>query len=57
MKASSPPAEGAPNGMPDTFLMSSVLERDKKTVIRYLKYKPGPAFPADTFRESALLKR
>ena len=53
MKASSPAA----NGMPDTFVMSSVLERDKKTVIRYLKVTPGPGFPAETFRESALMKR
>jgi len=57
MKTSSPPVNGAPSGMPDTFLMSSVLERDKKTLVRYLKYKPGPAFAADTFRESALMKR
>ncbi|MBI3806313.1 MAG: outer membrane lipoprotein-sorting protein [Nitrospirae bacterium] len=52
MKASSPDMSG-----PDTFVMSSVLEQDKKTVIRYLKRTPGKAFPAETFRESALMKR
>jgi len=57
MKAASPPVRGAPSAMPDTFLMTSVLERDKKTLIRYLKYQPGPAFPAETFRESALMRR
>lgn len=57
MKASSPPVMGMPAGSPDTFVMSSVLERDKKTVIRYLKYTPGPVFPPETFRESALMKR
>lgn len=57
LKSSSPPVKGMPEGMPDTFVMSSVLERDKKTVIRYLKYAPGPAFPPETFRESSLMKR
>lgn len=52
MKASSPNASG-----PDTFVMSSVLERDKKTVIRYLKQSHGSGFPPETFRESALMKR
>ena len=45
------------NGMPDTFVMSSVLEKDKKTVLRYIKYTPKVAYPADTFLPSALLKR
>ena len=57
MKESSSPVIGMPKGSPDTFVMSSVLERDKKTVIRYLKYTPGLAFPAETFSESALMKR
>ena len=57
MKSSTPPVKGMPEGMPDTFVMSSVLERDKKTVIRYLKYTPGPAFPPETFSENALMKR
>lgn len=52
MKASAPGANG-----PDTFVMSSVLERDKKTVVRYLKQTPGSGFPPETFRESALMKR
>lgn len=57
MKSSSPPVKGMPEGSPDTFVMSSVLERDKKTVIRYLKYTPGSAFPPETFSENALMKR
>ena len=57
MKSSTPPVKGMPEGMPDIFVMSSVLERDKKTVIRYLKYTPGPAFPPETFSENALMKR
>jgi len=52
MKASAPNASG-----PDTFVMSSVLERDKKTVIRYLKQSHESGFPPETFRESALMKR
>lgn len=44
-------------GKPDTLVMSSVLELDKKTVIRYQKYSPGQVFPQDTFRESSLMKR
>lgn len=45
-----------PRGVPDTFVMSSVLERDKKTVIRYLKYRQSN-FPAGTFDENALMRR
>ncbi|MBI3480031.1 MAG: outer membrane lipoprotein-sorting protein [Nitrosomonadales bacterium] len=52
MKASS-----AKVSWPDTFVMSSVLERDKKTVIRYLKQTHGPGFPPETFHESSLMKR
>lgn len=52
MKASSPNAGG-----PDTFVMSSVLERDKKTVLRYLRQTRGSGFPPETFSENALMKR
>lgn len=57
MQASVPPKNGIPNGMPDTFVMSSVLERDKKTVIRYLKYTPNMQYREDTFSENSLMKR
>ena len=57
MKASSPPINGFPDGMPDTFVMSSVLERDKKTVLRYVKYTPNVQYRADTFSENSLMKR
>ncbi len=45
------------NGMPDTFVMSSVLEKDKKTVLRFLKYTPKVAYQEDTFSPGALMKR
>jgi hypothetical protein len=57
IQASTPPKNGIPNGMPDTFVMSSVLERDKKTVIRYLKYAPNVQYREDTFSENSLMKR
>ena len=57
MKASSPRMNGVPADMPDTFVMSSVLERDKKTVLRYLKHTAVPGFSAETFLPSALMKR
>ncbi|MBI3562354.1 MAG: outer membrane lipoprotein-sorting protein [Gammaproteobacteria bacterium] len=57
MKSSSPGVNGIPADMPDTFVMSSVLERDKKTVIRYFKHGTVPGFPAETFLPSALMKR
>jgi len=57
MRASSPSIDGFPSGMPDTFVMSSVLERDKKTVIRYLKYAPNVQYREDTFSENSLMKR
>lgn len=57
MKASSSGVNGIPTDMPDTFVMSSVLERDKKTVLRYLKYTAVPGFAAETFLPSALMKR
>lgn len=44
-------------GMPDIFVMSSVLEKNKKTVIRYLKYTPKVAYPDGTFSPDALMKR
>ncbi|HET7863133.1 MAG TPA: outer membrane lipoprotein-sorting protein [Burkholderiaceae bacterium] len=46
-----------PKGLPDTLLMTSVLERDKKTVIRYTKYTPVKAFPPGTFDENNLMRR
>lgn len=46
-----------PKGMPDTLMMSSVLERDKKTVIRYVKYEPNSMFAQGTFDENSLMRR
>lgn len=46
-----------PKGMPDALMMTSVLERDKKTVIRYLKYSPNSTFPPGTFDENTLMRR
>ncbi len=45
------------NGMPDTFVMSSVLEKDKKTVLRYLSYQPNVTYKQDTFSSDALMRR
>ena len=53
MKSSSPSL----NGMPDIFVMSSVLEKDKKTVIRYRKLTPNVTYAPDTFSPGALMKR
>lgn len=44
-------------GMPDTFVMGSVLEKDKKTVVRFLKYTPKVAYPEETFTPGAMMKR
>ncbi len=44
-------------GMPDVFIMSSVLEKDKYTVLRYLKFEDGKTFPPETFRKDSLTKR
>lgn len=46
-----------PKGMPDALMMTSVLERDKKTVIRYLKYTPNSSFSGGTFDENTLMRR
>jgi len=44
-------------GMLDTFVMSSVLEKDKKTVLRYTKRTTKVAYTDDTFSPSSLMKR
>jgi outer membrane lipoprotein-sorting protein len=45
------------NGLPDTLAMSSVLEKDKKTIIRYVKYTANVKYPADTFNENSMMRR
>ncbi len=42
--------------MPDTFIMSNVLEKNKKSVMKFLNYKGNIKFPAKTFRKSSLKK-
>ncbi|MBU2512341.1 outer membrane lipoprotein-sorting protein [bacterium] len=42
--------------MPDTFIMSSVLEKDKTSVMKFLNYKGNQSFPVETFRQSSLKK-
>ena len=44
-------------GKPDTFLMSSALEKGKQTILRYTKYEGDKTFSEDTFRSSSLIKR
>ena len=44
-------------GLPDEFIMTSVLEKDKYTVLRYLKIETGKNFPPETFNKDSLAKR
>lgn len=48
---------GIRNGLPDTFVMISVLEKDKYTQLRYLKIESGQIFPAETFNKDSFAKR
>lgn len=41
---------------PDTFIMTSVLEKNKHTILQYLDYKPCTAFPPLTFSKNSLIK-
>ena len=45
------------SGMPDTFVMSNVLEKNKKSVMVFKSYKPNQSFPARTFRKSSLTRK
>ena len=45
------------DGLPDVFLMTSVLEKDKYTVLRYTKFERGQTFPPEMFRKDSLMKR
>jgi outer membrane lipoprotein-sorting protein len=47
----------AMKGNPDTLVMSSVLEKDKKTVLRYLKFTGNKEYPEGSFHPDALMKR
>jgi outer membrane lipoprotein-sorting protein len=44
-------------GLPDEFIMTSVLEKDKYTILRYLKIETGKTFPPETFNKDSLAKR
>lgn len=44
-------------GLPDVFIMTSVLEQDKYTVLQMTTYTPGQTFPPETFRKDTLAKR
>jgi outer membrane lipoprotein-sorting protein len=48
---------GSRNGLPDMFVMTSVLEKDKYTELRYLKVEDHQAFPPETFNKDAFAKR
>ncbi len=48
---------GARNGAPDTFVMTSMLEKDKYTELRYLKIEHGQDFPPETFNKDSFAKR
>lgn len=45
------------NGLPDTFIMTTVLEKDKYSVMRYLSVTTGQTFPPEIFRKDTLAKR
>ncbi len=45
------------NGLPDTFIMSSVVEENKQTIMRYLHVDGNQKFPPETFRKNTLAKR
>ena len=45
------------HGLPDAFIMTSVLEKDKYTVLRYLNVETGKTFPPEIFRKDSLIKR
>ena len=44
-------------GMPDFYVMTSVLEKEKYTTIKFVKYKTNMDFPEEMYRSSSLLKR
>ncbi len=48
---------GSRNGRPDVFVMTSVLEKDKYTELRYLKVEPNQTFAPETFKKDAFAKR
>ncbi|MCP4221551.1 MAG: outer membrane lipoprotein-sorting protein [bacterium] len=43
--------------MPDTFVMTNILEKNKKSVMQFLTYKDNQNFPASIFRKNALKKK
>ncbi len=43
--------------MPDTFVMTSVLEKNKKSVMTFLDFKGNQSFSAKTFRKDSLKKK
>jgi outer membrane lipoprotein-sorting protein len=44
-------------GMPDMYTMTSLLEKDKYTVLTFLKIEGGRTFPPETFNKDSLAKR
>ncbi len=43
--------------LPDTFIMTSVLEQNKFSVLRYVDIKTNQHFPPELFRKDTLAKR
>lgn len=41
---------------PDTFIMTSILEKNKQTILKYLDVKPCNEFPSLTFSKNSLMK-
>ncbi len=44
-------------GIPDFFVMTDLLENNKYSTMQFLQLEPGQAFPSETFRKDALMKR
>jgi len=45
------------DGLPDTLIMSNILEKNKKSVMHFVGYKPNQSFPAKTFRKNSLQRK
>lgn len=48
---------GLANGMPDTFIMTSTLEKDKFTILSYTAIERNIEFSENTFSKSSLIKQ
>lgn len=45
------------DGMPDIFVMTSALEKNKKSVMQYVKYRGDQTFPEKIFKQNSLKRK